>query len=132
VYQLSICLSQVYDTSIADTFKVTDVLTFVGILSFEPYALFSCHFPIDSFTISYSLHLDPELDLDVPTLHVLFSRPLPSVIISRPYPANDSALEVTREDLLTWIAKEALGGDRDAAEWLLLVSIARVYVDVID
>ncbi len=32
-----------------------------------------------------------------------------------------------REELLDWIADEALGGDRDAAEWVLLACVARVY-----
>ncbi|KAI9443235.1 mini-chromosome maintenance replisome factor-domain-containing protein [Lactarius indigo] len=31
-----------------------------------------------------------------------------------------------REELLSWIADEALGGDRDAAEWVLLTCVARV------
>ena len=30
--------------------------------------------------------------------------------------------------MLDWIADEALGGDRDAAEWVLLACVARVYV----
>lgn len=33
-----------------------------------------------------------------------------------------------RDELLEWIASEALGGDRDTAEWVLLASLARVYV----
>ena len=30
--------------------------------------------------------------------------------------------------MIDWIADEALGGDRDAAEWVLLACVARVYV----
>jgi hypothetical protein len=33
-----------------------------------------------------------------------------------------------RDELLGWLADAALGGDRAAAEWLLLTSIARVCV----
>ena len=72
--------------------------------------------------------------LDVPTLHVLFSRPQEPA----PYPYTPSELEdgvaetyhgriaMIRDDLLSWIANEGLGGDRDAAEWILLTLIATV------
>lgn len=63
----------------------------------------------------------------MPTLHVLFSRPLESALFPAIYSARAAVAE-TREELISWIADEALGGDRDAAEWVLLISIARVYV----
>jgi hypothetical protein len=96
----------------------------------------------------------------VPTLHVLFTHTLPPTLVPRTYPAHlpgstdmgsytpahadsgndantdagiDTETEMTkvREELVEWIAEEALGGDRDAAEWVLLVSIARVCVLVL-
>jgi hypothetical protein len=42
--------------------------------------------------------------------------------------ATNSDIAKIREELISWIADESLGGDRDAAEWILLISIARVYV----
>jgi hypothetical protein len=44
--------------------------------------------------------------------------------------ATDSSIVQLRKDLISWIADESLGGDRDAAEWILLTSIGRVYVFV--
>jgi hypothetical protein len=52
---------------------------------------------------------------------------LPHGLLPRPYPSV-SVDEKIREDLITWIAEEALGGDREAAEWILLISISRVSV----
>jgi len=89
-----------------EALKAADILTFVGILTFEP------------------LHFELEVSKEVPTLHVLFSQPLPPTLIPRTYPAENST-SALREELISWIAEEALGGDRDAAEWVLLTSIAR-------
>jgi hypothetical protein len=61
----------------------------------------------------------------VPTLHVLFVRDDPPNILGAP---KDPIELNVREELLDWIADEALGGDRDAAEWVLLACVARVYV----
>lgn len=65
----------------------------------------------------------------MPTLHVLFSCPLEPTLVPVIYPAavDEVGIAETREDLISWIADEGLGGDRDAAEWILLTSIARVY-----
>lgn len=66
----------------------------------------------------------------MPTLHILFSSPLEPTIIPRTYPAEDLEVSKIRDELISWIADEGLGGDKDAAEWALLISIARVYVTV--
>ena len=60
----------------------------------------------------------------VPTLHVLFTREHRLDILEAP---KDAIEQHVREELLDWIAEEALGGDRDAAEWVLLTCVARVY-----
>jgi hypothetical protein len=60
----------------------------------------------------------------VPTLHVLFVREDRLNILEAP---KNSIQQPVREELLDWIANEALGGDRDAAEWVLLTCVARVY-----
>lgn len=41
---------------------------------------------------------------------------------------ESARLEITRlrEELVSWMAEEALGGDREAAEWVLLVATSRV------
>ena len=60
----------------------------------------------------------------VPTLHVLFVREHRlNVLEASPDPFQHHI----REGLISWIAEEALGGDRDAAEWVLLTCVARVY-----
>jgi hypothetical protein len=60
----------------------------------------------------------------VPTLHVLFVREHRLDILEAP---KGPIQQQVREELLDWIADEALGGDRDAAEWVLLACVARVY-----
>jgi hypothetical protein len=59
----------------------------------------------------------------VPTLHVLFVRECRLDIFEAP---KDPIRQQVHEELLEWIATEALGGDRDAAEWVLLTCVARV------
>jgi hypothetical protein len=59
----------------------------------------------------------------IPVLHVTsvqvftpeFLSPLPGITVT-----------VTYEDLVDWVSREALAGDRDAAELTLLCSVARV------
>ena len=60
----------------------------------------------------------------VPTLHVLFVRKDRLNILEA---QKESIEQPVLEELLDWIASEALGGDRDAAEWVLLTCVARVY-----
>ncbi|KAI0811039.1 putative alanine racemase-domain-containing protein [Irpex lacteus] len=103
---------KIYDTSIAEHLKPTELVTFVGILSNE------------------LLHTEGESELEVPTLHVFFARRHEDSAVSRIYPLSkpDSEPTVTRirDKLISWIANESLGGDKEAAEWILLTIIARV------
>ncbi|KAI0085418.1 mini-chromosome maintenance replisome factor-domain-containing protein [Irpex rosettiformis] len=103
---------KMYDTAVAEHFKPTEVVTFVGILTNEP------------------LHSDGDHELDVPTLHVFFARHHPHSAITRAYPfvtrSEESTAIKTRERLIKWIADQSLGGDVEAAEWVLLTIIARV------
>ncbi|KAG6878774.1 hypothetical protein C0993_008073 [Termitomyces sp. T159_Od127] len=93
----------------ADAFRSTDIHTFVGILTSEP--------------LSTTLGLDPPVL--VPTLHVLFSQPVPPTIVPRVYPSMPHSKEI-RDELIAWIADTSLAGDLDAAEWVLLSIISRV------
>ncbi|KAI0004499.1 putative alanine racemase-domain-containing protein [Russula compacta] len=88
-----------------DVPKTADVLNFVGILTNEP------------------LPTDSDEPMTVPTLHVLFVREHRLNILNAP---DDTVERHIREELLDWVADEALGGDRDAAEWVLLACVARV------
>lgn len=97
---------KLYDLDAAEQLKSTDLATFVGILTKEP------------------MDIEAESPPEVPTLHVLFTRPHQRSLLQRPYPIASSS--AVREDLINWMASEALGGDVDAAEWVLLASIARV------
>lgn len=67
---------------------------------------------------------DAHEELEVPTLHVLFNRVVPTAITTHAYPLANA--EDIRNELLDWIAEESLGGDRQAAEWLLLGLIGKV------
>ncbi|KAJ7074392.1 hypothetical protein C8F01DRAFT_1043556 [Mycena amicta] len=103
---------KIYDTSHGDSLKSTDIVTLVGI-----YTMDVMNGELDSS--------EPTL---VPTLHVLFFQPLPVTIVPRlfPYFADASSSQALREELITWIANEGLGGDKHVAEWVLLSTIARV------
>lgn len=96
---------KMYSNSGNDIPKTTDVLNFVGILSNEP------------------LHADSDEPIIVPTLHVLFVREHHLDIFEA---SPDPFQHHIREELVSWIAEEALGGDCDAAEWILLTCVARV------
>ncbi|PBK96464.1 hypothetical protein ARMGADRAFT_1052439 [Armillaria gallica] len=98
---------KIYDSQ-ADSFKPTDIVTFVGILSFE-----SLHTDLDGSTSTL-----------VPTLHVLFSRPISSTVM--PHSMVSGFDTDLRSELISWIAHEGLAGDHEAAEWVLLCCIARV------
>ncbi|KAG8906056.1 hypothetical protein FRB99_007713 [Tulasnella sp. 403] len=115
------------------SFKPTQVVTFVGILSF------------DSLSVPY-FDLDPseaEPTL-VPTIHTLFSRDHPKAILPFPYPLHltpnededraDPGVDIgrdylsrLRDELISWISEEALCGDKAAAEWVLLVAVSRAF-----
>ena len=85
-----------------------------------------------------------EEEIEVPTLHVVFHRspnesklkfkfPMDLSLLS---PPNDivsgiqsislNPISSLRSELIDWIATEGLGGDVNAAEWVLLACIARV------
>ncbi|KAF8718540.1 hypothetical protein AX14_011788, partial [Amanita brunnescens Koide BX004] len=94
-----------------EPYKATDIVEFAGILTSEPYTA-----DIEQLTPTF-----------VPTLHVLFSTPLPVTIIPQCYPSIPTPnTEGLRQELIDWLADEALAGDKVAAEWILLCAIARV------
>lgn len=100
-------------------------MTFVGILSYEPCVSSFPSPAITAHTAHTRLDMEDAPPVDVPTLHVLFTRAHPPPLLARPFPAPPPSV---RDALIAWIAEEALGGDTDAAEWVLLASIAQVYV----
>ncbi|KAI1790741.1 mini-chromosome maintenance replisome factor-domain-containing protein [Ganoderma leucocontextum] len=120
---------KIYERDNVESFKASDVVTFVGIISSEPYGLDQTR----------------EEAADAPTLHVLFTKPHTPHVLPRPFPrivrqSQDGITSVSselsprladdtaqiREELIAWIADEALGGDHQAAEWVLLSCISRV------
>ena len=74
------------------------------------------------------LDLESEASTEVPTLHVLFTRTHEESLLTRPYPSEHPS--TVRQELIQWMASEGLGGDLDAAEWVLLACIAKVYVSL--
>ncbi|KIO34406.1 hypothetical protein M407DRAFT_16929 [Tulasnella calospora MUT 4182] len=112
--------------------KSTEVVNFVGILTSEELS-----------TPAFDSDTSPPT---VPTLHVLFTRSAPRTIVSGyEFPMEVVSTATTenadvvqniesarreiaelRGELVSWMAEEALGGDREAAEWVLLVATSRV------
>ncbi|KAH8117162.1 putative alanine racemase-domain-containing protein [Phellopilus nigrolimitatus] len=98
---------KIYDPSI-NSMKPTDVYIFVGILLQEP------------------VHSELLPDGFITTLHVLFHRTIQNTVLPSPTLLQSSQTIITRNKLIDWLSSEALGGDRDAAEWVLLCCIASV------
>ncbi|KAG8863079.1 hypothetical protein FRB96_009259 [Tulasnella sp. 330] len=113
-------------------FKPTEIVTFVGL------------FVIDGLgppSIEDDEGKGPDL---VPTINVIFTRQHPKTIAPFVYPlrlstpsdevyqasghqSNSDSVSNDRAELVAWVAEEALGGDQLAAEWALIVAVARVY-----
>ena len=68
-----------------------------------------------------SAHSEFQAESLIPTLHVLFYYPIPKTLMPDPLSTfpNSQAM-TTRDSIITWLSNEALGGDRNAAEWILL------------
>ncbi|KAF7295174.1 hypothetical protein MIND_01056200 [Mycena indigotica] len=103
---------KIYDTIRGESLKSTEIYTLVGIYTME----------------QMTGELDAPGPILVPTLHVLFFQPLTTTLVPRtfPYYTDLSKSEALREELIAWISKESLGGDKHVAEWVLLATIARV------
>ncbi|KAL5533277.1 hypothetical protein ACEPAF_5053 [Sanghuangporus sanghuang] len=101
-------LLKVYDNS-AESLKPASSHEFVGVLTSEcPHSEFGT-------------------DESVPTLHVVFHRALPKTMVPvRTNVTEGQIASIVRDDLISWAASEALGGDRDAAEWILLSCLSSV------
>ncbi|TFK55034.1 hypothetical protein OE88DRAFT_992312 [Heliocybe sulcata] len=99
---------KIYDTAGRDA-KPTDLMEFVGVLHAD---------------VLYGEHDEP---VSVPTLHTLFSKPVDRSVPFRDSPSLDNASDI-RHQLISWVADEALAGDTNAAEWVLLVCMAQVQV----
>jgi len=86
---------------------------------------------LDSYPIPrlYCDFDDPESpSMMVSMLHVLSIPETPSFIIPRTFPASFTPdARTVRNRLIDWIAQEALAGDLDAAEWVLLSAISKTY-----
>ena len=85
----------------------------------------------ESTDLTFMLRLTTEFgdQIEVPALHVLFSSSEQDNTTVQTdglssTPRLDDVPQI-RELLIDWIAEEALCGDREAAEWVLLASIAR-------
>ena len=85
----------------------------------------------ESANLTLASRLNTELgdEIEVPVLHVLFTSleqdsttEQTDELSSSPQLADVPRI---RELLIDWVAEEALCGDREAAEWVLLASIAR-------
>ncbi|KXN90462.1 Mini-chromosome maintenance complex-binding protein [Leucoagaricus sp. SymC.cos] len=104
---------KIYDSRLAEGIKASDICTFVGILTRE---------------LLHTEDLEEFADASetIPTLHVLHIRETASTIIPRSFPASfPSGAYQVRKELINWIANEALGGDTDAAEWILLSAVSK-------
>ncbi|TFK25023.1 hypothetical protein FA15DRAFT_668897 [Coprinopsis marcescibilis] len=102
---------KIYDSHILESLRATDLYSFIGILTSEPL-----HSPIESQEVAL-----------VPTIHLLFARPIPPTVVPRIFPDHSLVgVEDVRDKLVSWMATEALAGDRAAAELVLLTIIHKV------
>ena len=69
-----------------------------------------------------SISIEDDSSPEVPVLHVLcYQVASASATLTNVDPS-------VRTDLVDWISSEALGGDNDAAEWLLLQLASKMFV----
>ncbi|PAV23483.1 hypothetical protein PNOK_0055100 [Pyrrhoderma noxium] len=80
----------------------------------------SVHDFVGIFTFDHA-HSEFQAESLIPTLHVLFYYPIPKTLLPNPLSTfpNSQAMTI-RESIITWLSNEALGCDRNAAEWILL------------
>ncbi|GAA5888198.1 hypothetical protein JCM6882_000317 [Rhodosporidiobolus microsporus] len=96
---------------VAEQLKTTDVCEFIGVLGETSMS-----------TAFDELSDSAPAPSPVPALHVIVSRPAPKPSQSVEL-ADKTAL---REELVRYLAA-SLGGDEDAAEWVLLALVARIH-----
>lgn len=115
---------EIYDNADVEKLHSTDVVTFIGIASSESYVM--TNLPTLSFLTCYPLSLSIEDDSspEVPVLQVLCYQ------MASPSPTLPSFAPSVRTDLIDWISNEGLGGDNDAAEWILLQLASKVFVEI--
>ncbi|POY76677.1 hypothetical protein BMF94_0269 [Rhodotorula taiwanensis] len=96
--------------------KTTDVREFVGIFGSTSWST-----GLEDLTGAEA----SESAMTVPALHVLYSSPVPQPARA-PLPESSESKQAVRDELVEYLAA-SFGGDRDAAEWLLLALIARIH-----
>ncbi|GAA6059426.1 hypothetical protein JCM10212_003658 [Sporobolomyces blumeae] len=99
-----------------DKMRSTDVYDFVGILGETTMSS-----GLDAFDSDEASSSQPA----VPALHVISALP-PSTPIALPPAAESSTDEDVRRELVEYLAR-AVGGDLDAAQWILLALVARIH-----
>jgi hypothetical protein len=115
---------KIYDSADVENLHSTDVVTFVGIASSEPYVMMNLPGDPKLLTCYFlSLSIEDDSSPEVPVLHVLCYQ-----VDSAASPTLTNVDTNVRADLIDWISNEALGGDKDAAEWLLLQLASKVFV----
>ncbi|GAA5900559.1 uncharacterized protein JCM6883_002882 [Sporobolomyces salmoneus] len=108
-------IAKIY-TDLGDKLRSTDVYEFVGILGETSLS--------NGFDV-FEHGDDAPPPQVVPALHVLYALPAPSPLDLSSI--QDLDFGSVRHELIEYIAEEALEGDLEAAEWLLLALIARIH-----
>ncbi|GAA6056399.1 hypothetical protein JCM3770_000683 [Rhodotorula araucariae] len=98
----------------AEALKTADVCEFIGVLGETTLT-----------TAFDELNESSEHGTTVPALHVILTRPSSKPTLSA-VPSDPASREEVRRELVAYLA-EQLGGDSDAAEWVLLALIARIH-----
>ncbi|TEB36041.1 hypothetical protein FA13DRAFT_1762243 [Coprinellus micaceus] len=103
---------KVYDSTFSESLRTTDLHSFVGVLTSDPW-----HTASDAGSSTL-----------VPTIHLLFARKIAPTLVPRAFPDSsfESPVQEVREQLVAWIADEALAGDKLAAEWVLISLVSKV------
>ncbi|ORY61928.1 mini-chromosome maintenance replisome factor-domain-containing protein [Leucosporidium creatinivorum] len=109
------CIVKVYGEA-ADALKTTDVVEFVGVIGETPLSSSFDDLVADSA---------PPATTPVPALHVILALPAPQPTLVELPTAADELVRL-RNELIEYLAG-GLGGDVDAAEWLLLALLTRIH-----
>ncbi|BGP30158.1 hypothetical protein JCM10296v2_001910 [Rhodotorula toruloides] len=107
-------VAKVYGDS-GESLKTTDVCEFIGVLGET-----SLRNAFDELSETTSSSTST-----VPALHIILTRPASKPTLPDA-PTEKEARETLRKELVAYLA-DSLGGDSDAAEWVLLALVARIH-----
>lgn len=129
------CIAKIYNPATVDAIKIAGVYEFVGVMGDTPYAHYPALFSSTECGTRLSTPFEDMINssaspsttaASAPALHVLFTLPASTIPLVE-LPTTVEGKTTMRQELIAYL-QSGLGGDIDAAEWVLLAILARMCV----